>query len=309
MSNYNVDNNINDKNDYLLEGNDEDNSINLFIENKGSLFNENDEEEENLIYKSKDSNINNNITKLVTAGETREIENVEVNNNSNNKLSASQIFIQTQTELFDIPSVNSVNEEKKTLGRKKKNSNSSIQSKRNKFSKDNLIHKFKTIFYQKFLIALVNNLIPICGLGKDLKIRKVESEFIKDLTINLNLDILKKTVAEYFCFEISKKYTKQEKNSNQNIIYMLKSLLISKKQFNKLLDTKIEDLYKIFINDDCVNIIYNEFGIDLSEKKMNSLKYFLDLEEKEDYRKSLEKACKDIYFFFDKKKARKSLNN
>ena len=308
MSNYNVDNNINDKNDYLLEGNDEDNSINLFIENKGSLFNENDEEEENLIYKSKDSNINNNITKLVTAGETREIENVEFNN-SNNKLSASQIFIQTQTELFDIPSVNSVNEEKKTLGRKKKNSNSSIQSKRNKFSKDNLIHKFKTIFYQKFLIALVNNLIPICGLGKDLKIRKVESEFIKDLTINLNLDILKKTVAGYFSFDISKKYTKQEKNSNQNIINMLKSLLISKKQFNKLLDTKIEDLYKIFIDDDCVNIIYNEFGIDLSEKKMNSLKYFLDLEEKEDYRKSLEKACKDIYFFFDKKKARKSLNN
>jgi hypothetical protein len=304
MSNYNVDNNINDKNDYLLEGNDEDNSFNLFIENKGSLFNENDEEEENLIYKSKDSNINNNITKLVTAGETREIENVEVNN-SNNKLSASQIFIQTQTELFDIPSVNSVNEEKKTLGRKKKNSNSSIQSKRNKFSKDNLIHKFKTIFYQKFLIALVNNLIPICGLGKDLKIRKVESEFIKDLTINLNLDILKKTVAEYFSFAISIKYTKQEKNSNHNIINMLKSLLISKKQFNKLLDTKIEDLYKIFIDDDCVNIIYNEFGIDLSEKKMNSLKYFLDLEEKEDYRKSLEKACKDIYFFFDKKKARK----
>ena len=306
MSNYNVDNNINDKNDYLLEGNDEDNSINLFIENKGSLFNENDEEEENLIYKSKDSNINNNITKLVTAGETREIENVEVNN-SNNKL--SQIFIQTQTELFDIPSVNSVNEEKKTLGRKKKNSNSSIQSKRNKFSKDNLIHKFKTIFYQKFLIALVNNLIPICGLGKDLKIRKVESEFIKDLTINLNLDILKKTVADYFSFEISKKYTKQEKNSNENIINMLKSLLISKEKFKKLLDTKIEDLYKIFIDDDCVNIIYNEFGIDLSEKKMNSLKYFLDLEEKEDYRKSLEKACKDIYFFFDKKKARKSLNN
>jgi hypothetical protein len=308
MSNYNVDNNINDKNDYLLEGNDEDNSINLFIENKGSLFNENDEEEENLIYKSKDSNINNNITKLVTAGETREIENVEVNN-SNNKLSASQIFIQTQTELFDIPSVNSVNEEKKTLGRKKKNSNSSIQSKRNKFSKDNLIHKFKTIFYQKFLIALVNNLIPICGLGKDLKIRKVESEFIKDLTINLNLDILKKTVAEYFSFAISIKYTKQEKNSNHNIINMLKSLLISKEKFNKLLYTKIEDLYKIFIHEDCVNIIYNEFGIDLSEKKMNSLKYFLDLEEKEDYRKSLEKACKDIYFFFDKKKARKSLNN
>ena len=304
MSNYNVDNNINDKNDFLLEGNDEDNSINLFIENKGSLFNENDEEEENLIYKSKDSNINNNITKLVTAGETREIENVEVNN-SNNKLSASQIFIQTQTELFEIPSVNSVNEEKKTLGRKKKNSNSSIQSKRNKFSKDNLIHKFKTMFYQKFLIILMNNLISLCGLGKDVKIRKVNNEFIKDLKINLNLDILKKTIADYFSFEISKKYSKQKKNSNENIINELKK--ISNEKFNKLLNAKIEDIYNIFIDNDCVKIISNEFGIDLYGQENNSLNYFLSLEEEPIYRKCLENACKNIYSFFDKKKARKLL--
>ena len=313
MNEYNADIKLNEKNDYFFEGNDEDNSMKIFIENKTQLFNENDEEEDNLIYKSKDNNINNNVTKLQTACETREIENVEVNNSNNNLLASqkSNIFIQTQTELFDIPSVNnnnSFNEEKKILGRKKKNSSSSVLSKRNKFSKDNLIHKFKTIFYQKFLIVLINNLIPLCGLGKDLKIRKVESDFIKDLTINLNLDILKKTVAEYFSFEISKKYTKQEKNSNQNIINMLKNLLVSKEKFNKLLNTKIEDLYQIFIHDDCVSIIYNEFDIDLSEAKMNSLKYFLELEKQEDYRKSLEKACKDIYFFFDKNKARKLLN-
>jgi len=216
MNEYNADIKLNEKNDYFFEGNDEDNSMKIFIENKSQLFNENDEEEENLIYKSKDNNITNNVTKLQTACETREIENVEVNNSNNNLLASqkSNIFIQTQTELFDIPSVNnSFNEEKKILGRKKKNSSSSIQSKRNKFSKDNLIRKFKTIFYQKFLIVLINNLIPLCGLGKDLKIRKVESDFIKDLTINLNLDILKKTIAEYFSFEISKKYTKQKKNS------------------------------------------------------------------------------------------------
>ena len=57
----------------------------------------------------------------------------------------------------------------------------------------------------------MNNLISLCGLGKDVKIRKVNSEFIKDVTINLNLVILKKTIAEYFSFEISKKYTKQKK--------------------------------------------------------------------------------------------------
>ena len=216
MNEYNVDIKLNEKNDYFFEGNDEDNSMKIFIENKSQLFNENDEEEENLIYKSKDNNITNNVTKLQTACETREIENVEVNNSNNNLLASqkSNIFIQTQTELFDIPSVNnnSFNEEKKILGRKKKNSSSSIQSKRNKFSKDNLIHKLKTMFYQKFLIILMNNLISLCCLGIDVKIRKVNSDYIKDLTINLNLDILKKTIADYFSLEISKKYTKHENN-------------------------------------------------------------------------------------------------
>ena len=119
------------------------------------------------------------------------------------------------------------------------------------------------------------------------------------------MDILKKTIAEYFSLEISKKYTKHEKNSNEIIINMLKK--ISNKKFNKLLNTKIEDIYNIFINNDCVKIISNEFGIDLYGQKNNSLNYFLNLEEEPIYRKYLENACKNIYSFFDKKKARKLL--
>ncbi len=151
----------------------------------------------------------------------------------------------------------------------------------------------------------MNNLISLCGLGKDIKIRKINSEFIKDVNINLNLDILKKTIADYFSFEISKKYSKQEKNSNENIINMLKK--ISNEKFNKLLNTKIEDIYNIFINNDCVKIILNEFGIDLYGKENNSLNYFLNLEEEIINRKYLENACKNIYSFFDKRKARKLL--
>ena len=151
----------------------------------------------------------------------------------------------------------------------------------------------------------MNNLISLCGLGKDVKIRKVNSEFIKDVTINLNLDILKKTIADYFSFEISKKYTKHEKNSNENIMNILKK--ISNEKFNKLLNTKIEEIYNIFINNDCVKIILNEFGIDLYGKENNSLNYFLNLEEDSKYRKKLEIECKNIYSFFDKRKARKSL--
>ena len=248
----------------------------LFFNQKNNLsLDENNDEEENIkIYK--DYNINNYISEFDTKEKTPNIINI---NHSNT---------------FDI----NLNQKKK-LGRKRKNSTE--QSNRNKFSKDNLIHKFKTIFYQKFLIVLINNLIFSCGLGKDFKIRKVSNDYIKDLKINLNLDILNKTVAEYFSFDLSKIYKKQEKDLNKKIIDMLKS----KENYNKLLDKTIDYLYKIFIDDNCVNIINNEFGIDLSGKEYNSLNYFLELEEDPIYRQYLKNTCKDIYSFFDKNKARK----
>ena len=308
MKDYN--NKLNDK---YIEKLDEENYEKNILNYYSPLFNDN--EEDDLICKIKDHNIYNNLSKFETQYTTNNLfdfGNVENFNINNNNLSLqkndSNNYVQTQEEFFVIPSVNfnnNFNQEKKILGRKKKNSSSSIQSKRNKFSKDNLIRKFKTIFYQKFLIVLMNNLISLCGLGKDVKIRKVNSEFIKDVTINLNLDILKKTIADYFSFEISKKYSKQEKNSNENIINMLKK--ISNEKFNKLLNTKIEEIYNIFINNDCVKIILNEFGIDLYGKENNSLNYFLNLEEDSNYRKDLEIECKNIYSFFDKRKARKLL--
>ena len=316
-----------EKNDSIFDRNEEDNSMNLFMQNKLTSIHESDNEEDDLIYKSKVNSIVNNNSDLITAEVTHNNLSVPNNNNfvqnSNNIFNNNDFILMPIAEMnilpdsnknyfvqntsFIIPSVPvNHNQEKKMLGRKKKNSDSFNTSNRNKFSKDNLIHKFKTIFYQKFLINLTNNLISI-NLGKDSKIRKVNSDFIKDLTINLNLEILQKTLADYFSFKISKKYTKQEENSNEKIINNLKKILKSQEKFNKLLNTKIEDLYKIFIQDDCVKIIYDEFHIDLSNQEMNSLNYFLDKEEDPAYKLCLENACKNIYTFFDKQKARKIL--
>jgi hypothetical protein len=316
-----------ERNETIFERNEEDNSMNLFMQNKLTSIHESDNEEDDLIYKSKVNSIVNNNSDLITAEMTHNNLSVPNNNNfvqnSNNIFNNNDFILMPIAEMnilpdsnknylvqntsFIIPSVPvNHNQEKKMLGRKKKNSDSFNTSNRNKFSKDNLIHKFKTIFYQKFLINLTNNLISI-NLGKDSKIRKVNSDFIKDLTINLNLEILQKTLADYFSFKISKKYTKQEENSNEKIINNLKKILKSQEKFNKLLNTKIEDLYKIFIQDDCVKIIYDEFHIDLSNQEMNSLNYFLDKEEDPAYKLCLENACKNIYTFFDKQKARKIL--
>ncbi len=119
--------------DFFEPFNEEDSLKNIF-ENKCSLFNENDEDElDDLILKTKDIYINNNLSKLVTCeispNNLCENENVEINNTNNNNLFASQKTtdsnnnILTQAELFAIPSVNfnnNFNQEKKILGRKKK---------------------------------------------------------------------------------------------------------------------------------------------------------------------------------------------
>ncbi len=152
----------------------------------------------------------------------------------------------------------------------------------------------------------MNNLISSCSLGKDAKIRKVNRKIIQSTKINLNLDILKKNYSWLFSFEISKKFKKIEKNSNENIINMLKKN--SNEKFKKLLITKIKEIYDIFIKNDCVIIISNEYGIDLYGQENNSLNYFLNLKEIPIYRKFLEITCKDIYSYFDEREAIKELN-
>ena len=114
--------------DYFFERNDEENSLNNFIENKSPLFNENDDEEDDLIYKTKDFYINNNLSKFVTCENSPnnlcENESVEINNNlsASQKTNETNNYVLTQAELFVIPSdkFNNFNQEKKILGRKKK---------------------------------------------------------------------------------------------------------------------------------------------------------------------------------------------
>ena len=231
------------------------------------------------IYKVAKNSNNNNISELVTSEITNKHNGVEIQHLTN--FSISPIY----------------NKKKSLLGRKTKSSN--LECKRNKFSKDNRIHKFKTLFYQKFLINLVNFLIYTHGYENKYKIRKVNSKFVKDLTINLNLKVLNSTLAEYFSLKISEKYSKQNKNSNKNIIEELKK----KNEFKELLNTKINDLYEIFINDECENIIQNKYNIKVLNKI--GLKYLLNQEKDEKYKLALEESCKNIYKFFNIDNARK----
>jgi hypothetical protein len=78
---------------------------------------------------------------------------------------------------------------------------------------------------------------------------------------------------------------------------------INRNQYiNFLFETKIDALYKIFINDNCKNILNSLFTIecDLSMKFLiNSIK-----DEDHNYKIELENTWKNIYSFFDESKIR-----
>ena len=120
-------------NGYFYESKYEENSLKNFFQIQSLLFNENEnDEDDNSIYKAKNIYINNNLSGLVTCeflpNNLCEIENVKIYITNNNILSAPQKttdsnnYVLTQAELFVIPSVKfSINfNQEKILGRKKK---------------------------------------------------------------------------------------------------------------------------------------------------------------------------------------------
>ena len=159
-----------------------------------------------------------------------------------------------------------------------------------------------------------NNFYIIKNIDSNLKFsfnNQTKINIMPQKYINLIKKVLKNNQIVYNCNALynyieNKKYETFfcENNAGHKDIKKIK-LNINTENYNKLLDKTIDYLYKIFIDDNCVTIINNEFGIDLSGKEKNSLKYFLELEEDPIYRQYLENACKDIYSFFDKEKARK----
>ena len=177
---------------------------------------------------------------------------------------------------------------KKKRGRKKIDDFS--LSDKNKYSLDNQINKFKTTFIQDFIINIANLLKEKC-ININKKFLKINKKVIKDLNIKKNINLLNSNVEKLFTYEISEKY-KYERYLNKKLM----EKIINLNKFNKLFfETKIDDLYQIFIKENCCEIIKEKYSIETNK----SLKYYLEKIKDINYRKCLEKSWKNIYDFFD----------
>ena len=196
-----------------------------------------------------------------------------------------------------------LNENEKKIKKKKKKKNEinflNKKTNRTKYAKDNLIHKFKTFFYQKFLVNLLNSLIRTYYKSQIFSIKKFEDKMIKNVTIKYNLKLLKSRISNILNYDISKKYKSFKSNANKQILNEIKK----EKFFQKFLNLQLCNLYKIYISDSCQD--YLEKNYELKEK-INNLSEDIDENQSEnEYKNELKNICLDIYSFFDVKKARK----
>jgi hypothetical protein len=222
-------------------------------------------------------------------------------NNSNNKILTINQEIVNETFLNKKDNLNE-NINKIKRGRKRKDENENFLNKktnRTKYAKDNLIHKFKTFFYQKFLVNLLNSLIRTYYKTQIFSIKKFEGKMIKNVTIKYNLKLLNSTISKILNYDISKKYKKYELNSNQQILNIIKKVDF----FKKILDLHLCELYQIYKSENCQKYLEKYYEL---KEKINNLNDDIDENQSEnEYKNELKKMCLNIYSFFDKKKARK----
>jgi hypothetical protein len=176
-------------------------------------------------------------------------------------------------------------------GRKKKND--ITFRKRNKFCNDNLNHRLKTLYFQKFLITLINAKIKSCFKEQKYTIIKVNSDIIKDIKNKSNLNLLESTFKDFLSREISIKFYRKDKQHN---CFEIQKILNSKfkQDFETILNTKLIELYNIFISNDSLNIIKKKFNF-IFKCNYNSL--INNLDETDEYKDKLKDFCLNYISF------------
>ena len=186
-------------------------------------------------------------------------------------------------------------------GRRKKNDNLLLNYKttRTKYAKDNLIHKFKTFFFQRFLVNLLNSLIRTRYESQKYSIKKFENKMIKNVTIKYNLHLMNSKISKILTYEISDKYSSFDSKYNEKIL----NIISKDKFFKDILNLELHKLYEIYKSDECQDILENKFKL---IEKINNLSDDIDENQSEiEYKNKLKDICQNIYSFFNIKNARK----
>ena len=237
--------------------------------------------------------INSNKTKLFFKNQLNNLKNCLSDNFLLTSFSISKQI--NEQILSNIPQVNYTENNNFQFKRGRKKKDDISNRKRNKFCNDNLNHRLKTLYFQKFLITLINTKIKSCFKEQKYTIIKINSDIIKDIKNKSNLDLLNSTLGEFLSREISIKFYKKDKHHNYFEIQKLLNTKF-KQEFETILNTKLIELYNIFISNDSLKIIKNKFNFIF---KCNYITLINELDESNEYKDKLKKFCLNYINFLN----------
>ena len=237
--------------------------------------------------------INSNKDKLFFKNQLNNLKNCLTDNFLLTSFSISKQI--NEQILSNIPQVNYTENNNFQFKRGRKKKDDISNRKRNKFCNDNLNHRLKTLYFQKFLITLINTKIKSCFKEQKYTIIKINSDIIKDIKNKSNLDLLNSTLGEFLSREISIKFYKKDKHHNYFEIQKLLNTKF-KQEFETILNTKLIELYNIFISNDSLKIIKNKFNFIF---KCNYITLINELDESNEYKDKLKKFCLNYLNFLN----------
>ena len=275
------------------------NSPNLINKRSNNLILSNSNFDTSLLNNYYDSSLN----------EEREFNLYNINDSENNSINFQNLNESNDVKTFEnsliiIKDSNNIsNNYKIKRGRKTKQKNSSFNTIRSKFAKDNIIRKIKTHFINNFLINLINILIKE-KLNKNYIIRKLRNEISRDITIKYNIYLFNQTLEQLYSSEISNQFKSIiRKSANKKIINQIKK----EDFFNKFLNIKVKDIYNIYINKNCKEILKKNYDIQDKNNKIITFNEFIKKFEQEDvyYFNLINMISDNLINYFQIKKSRK----
>ena len=163
---------------------------------------------------------------------------------------------------------------KRKRGRGKKGEiNSSLRENdriHNKFSTDNLLRKLQ-VHYISFIILFVNDILK--HLNYEERFFKIDYNFKKNINKKFIESLKSKNIGEIVCTQISDKYKKKDKNSNQIIYDKIKE----DKVINNILSENYLKLFKNIYYKNNNRISLKEYGLDKDIILSKKVKLFKDL--------------------------------
>ena len=257
----------------------------------------------------------NNVPNMPSNISSKNISSNESSNDFSNNNSNEEI---EYVACIQDVSIVEQNEKKKKQNKEIKNTNQGRKTKieamncvtkRNKFAKDNIFRKIKTNFFNKFLISYGNKKIDSFYQKQKYLIRKFNKALVTDVSIQFNIDLFNSKIRDLLNQEISNKYSTIDLEVNKAILKSLEK----NPEFNEFLNSSVNKIYSLFINDNYKEIITSEFNIDKEKIDFENLAGTIEeLREQgydEKYLEQFKHYAQNINLLMDKTKKRSPRKN